>query len=630
MAWPYQLVPKTPAADYEAPDAPDGPVLRLVCGWDEKTNDYLYRDDVKNPPPLFGDGPKRAPKHNRVNLLSKPTNTSARGKERMESRRRARVARRASPLQQSTPNEIHVDEPLYDVPKDLQGTIRAMPKPVNTQDIQWEEMEITAVPLLNDPTVQIHDFDDIMVTLVSSENKRAHNEPAKVLDCRRHPNGTYFLLVSWYFDRSGLLKRVVEVSFFILYYGTVLLLQLSPERALPPNPMSEIGDMTPPTFSPPYRRRGYTGIAAAEALSTKLSTDSVGLTFLCCSKVSSVGFTLARHSLKLDYYCIKRPCLDQHDITQHEWKQARQMIKQLHYKIYLKDIVREEVPSVSLRDLITTQNHRSSQGPYTKSHRHSICAIRPKHIPPFVKNRLQGPWDGDRSKKIMTTIAQEAVDELAKFMKPRPSTGISTALVLFITSLLAAQGHGPGPRTKVPTPHNQILSADCLGYPVAAGRHKALEFFHSIAPIMQSIWRGKPGHGTDLARAGTNGGVYAGNASRPVSEPSRSSSDIWLVFDLDGTTVTSADVIKKSSAEVAGDDVLLGPPGVGKTLTTEVLSEHLQKPLYSVWLDTILPYRSPRASWARVQKALRRAFQVSSNALQDGKLFSYLMMRIFT
>lgn len=49
-----------------------------------------------------------------------------------------------------------------------------------------------------------------------------------------------------------------------------MLLQLSPERALPPNPMSEIGDMTPPTFSPPYRRRGYTGIAAAEALSIKV------------------------------------------------------------------------------------------------------------------------------------------------------------------------------------------------------------------------------------------------------------------------------------------------------------------------------------------------------------------------
>ncbi|KAL5344673.1 hypothetical protein ACLOAV_010365 [Pseudogymnoascus australis] len=154
------------------------------------------------------------------------------------------------------------------------------------------------------------------------------------------------------------------------------------------------------------------------------------------------------------------------------------------------------------------------------------------------------------------------------------------------------------------------------------------------------------------------------NYKRPsISEPSKSSSDIWLSFDLDGTTVTSTDVVKsigKESAEVAGDDVLLcsptvlgfsldrklwlefavddieditwqpaglahlqipdkkkkaiqalseahmartsgngfddfvvgkgqglnvllhGPPGVGKTLTAEVLSEHLQKPLYSV------------------------------------------------
>ncbi|KFZ15571.1 hypothetical protein V501_02648 [Pseudogymnoascus sp. VKM F-4519 (FW-2642)] len=211
MARPSQLVPKAPAADSEAPDAPNGPVLRLVCGWDEKTNDYLYRDDVKNPPPLFGDGPERAPTQLRTASVrdAKPTNISARGKERMKSRRRARVARRASPLQQSTPNEIHVDEPLYAVPKDLQGTTRPMPKPVNTQDIQWEEMQITAVPLLNDRTVQIHGYDDIMVTLVSSVNKRAHNEPAKVLDCRLHPNGTYFLLVSWYSDRRGLLKSVV-------------------------------------------------------------------------------------------------------------------------------------------------------------------------------------------------------------------------------------------------------------------------------------------------------------------------------------------------------------------------------------------------------------------------------------
>ncbi|KFY02822.1 hypothetical protein V490_00390 [Pseudogymnoascus sp. VKM F-3557] len=56
------------------------------------------------------------------------------------------------------------------------------------------------------------------------------------------------------------------------------------------------------------------------------------------------------------------------------------------------------------------------------------------------------------------------------------------------------------------------------------------------------------------------------NYKRPsISEPSKSSSDIWLSFDLDGTTVTSTDVVKsigKESAEVAGDDVLLCSPTV--------------------------------------------------------------------
>ncbi|OBT82974.1 hypothetical protein VE02_08457 [Pseudogymnoascus sp. 03VT05] len=154
------------------------------------------------------------------------------------------------------------------------------------------------------------------------------------------------------------------------------------------------------------------------------------------------------------------------------------------------------------------------------------------------------------------------------------------------------------------------------------------------------------------------------NYKKPsISEPSKSATDIWLFLDVGDTTETSTDVVKsirKESAEVAGDDVLLcsptvlsfsldkklwlefavddiedikwqpaalahlqipnkkkkaiqalsvahmartsgkrfddfvvgkgqglnvllhGPPGVGKTLTAEVLSEHLQKPLYSV------------------------------------------------
>ena len=56
------------------------------------------------------------------------------------------------------------------------------------------------------------------------------------------------------------------------------------------------------------------------------------------------------------------------------------------------------------------------------------------------------------------------------------------------------------------------------------------------------------------------------NYKRPsISEPSKSSSDIWLFFNVDGTTVTSIDVVKsirKELAEVARDDVLLCSPTV--------------------------------------------------------------------
>ena len=70
-------------------------------------------------------------------------------------------------------------------------------------------MKITTVPLPEDPEVKIGGFDNIMVTLVSPDNGKPHNEPAKVLDCRLHPDGTYFLLVSWWFERRTLSKSLV-------------------------------------------------------------------------------------------------------------------------------------------------------------------------------------------------------------------------------------------------------------------------------------------------------------------------------------------------------------------------------------------------------------------------------------
>ena len=76
-------------------------------------------------------------------------------------------------------------------------------------------METTTVPLPDDPTVKIGGFDNIMVTLVSTNNGKPHNEPAKVLDCRVHPDGTYFLLVSWWFERRTLSKHLVGFKCYL-------------------------------------------------------------------------------------------------------------------------------------------------------------------------------------------------------------------------------------------------------------------------------------------------------------------------------------------------------------------------------------------------------------------------------
>lgn len=69
------------------------------------------------------------------------------------------------------------------------------------------------------------------------------------------------------------------------------------------------------------------------------------------------------------------------------------------------------------------------------------------------------------------------------------------------------------------------------------------------------------------------------NYKRPsISESSKSSSDIWLFIDVDGTTVTSTDVVKsigKESAEVAGDDVLMCSPTVlGFSLDRKLWRKH--------------------------------------------------------
>ena len=109
MAQPPQSEPEIPTA--EPPDSEPKRVLRLVCGWNEKTNTFLYRDEVVNPPPIYGDGPGKVPKQpkrgsakaklskDRKNIKSspdaKPSNVSARAKEKIERLRRERADRRA-------------------------------------------------------------------------------------------------------------------------------------------------------------------------------------------------------------------------------------------------------------------------------------------------------------------------------------------------------------------------------------------------------------------------------------------------------------------------------------------------------------------------------------------------------
>jgi hypothetical protein len=117
MAQPPQSESELPTA--EPPSSKPKDVLRLVCGWNEKTNTYLYRDEVLNPPPIYGNGPEKVEKVGKAERVSKrpkkesakvrlsrgedvksssadakPRNVSARGRGKMERLRRERAGRR--------------------------------------------------------------------------------------------------------------------------------------------------------------------------------------------------------------------------------------------------------------------------------------------------------------------------------------------------------------------------------------------------------------------------------------------------------------------------------------------------------------------------------------------------------
>jgi hypothetical protein len=108
MAQPSQSIPDIPTP--ETPSSEPPRVRRIVCGWNEETNTFLYRDEVTAPPPLVSNGPERVSKRSKTASMkaklsrgedvkfssaqAKPDKLSAKGGARMERRRRERAARR--------------------------------------------------------------------------------------------------------------------------------------------------------------------------------------------------------------------------------------------------------------------------------------------------------------------------------------------------------------------------------------------------------------------------------------------------------------------------------------------------------------------------------------------------------
>jgi hypothetical protein len=117
-------------------------------------------------------------------------------------------------------------------------------------------------------------------------------------------------------------------------------------------------------------------------------------------------------------------------------------------------------------------------------------------------------WARSKNSESLIEVAQNAVDTLAQYMKPPAIKGrkdcrhpkddyekahkywsaLGQPCGVYHFALWSATGHPPSSREKIPTQYNQILSADCFGFPKAAGRHeKVHDFLRSMAPIMQSM-----------------------------------------------------------------------------------------------------------------------------------------------
>lgn len=98
-----------------------------------------------------------------------------------------------------------VEEPVYKISNESQGTADPRPRSCSQDDFPWEDLRLVNQAHLNSRS-SIGRFDDVIITTVSDEDGEPHNEPGRVLECRVHPSGKQYLLVAWWYNRSMLAK----------------------------------------------------------------------------------------------------------------------------------------------------------------------------------------------------------------------------------------------------------------------------------------------------------------------------------------------------------------------------------------------------------------------------------------
>ncbi|OAF60343.1 hypothetical protein VC83_03543 [Pseudogymnoascus destructans] len=158
----------------------------IVCGWNDDLNCFQYRGDIKRFPPLAGN-------KGRGKNLIKPTK-----------------------LREHDDIYPPIEEPVYQVSNESQGSADPRPRCCDQYDIPWQDLcLVNQIPLLNSLSSNIGRFDDVIITTVSDDDDEPHNKPGRVLECRVHPSGKQYLLVAWWFNRSMLAKACPKYEHYL-------------------------------------------------------------------------------------------------------------------------------------------------------------------------------------------------------------------------------------------------------------------------------------------------------------------------------------------------------------------------------------------------------------------------------